>query len=102
MVLIWGVKDALVFHVVNKIVKYVSTTSEDLSTTSIPAGCGHFCLQYGFLYLGLLKGDNIYHATSVFSPPLSDRTRDGRPHVSIATWKCGKTVNALLLVEHER
>ena len=44
----------------------------------------------------------MYQATSTFSPPLSDRTREGRPKVSTADWKSCRTVKDLLFVEQCR
>ena len=42
---------------------------------------------------------SINVATSTFSPPLSERTREGRPNSEIASWKHVNTVLALLLLE---
>jgi hypothetical protein len=44
----------------------------------------------------------MYHETSMFSPPLSERTQDGSPNLSTADLKHWRTVEARLFVEHAR
>lgn len=45
---------------------------------------------------------SVHNATITFSPPLSERTRDGRPNTLTACWKSLNTVLALLFVLHLR
>jgi hypothetical protein len=76
---------------VEKVVKNVSTASEEISPQSFYSLVvdTFACNMAPSILSGPLKGcDNMYHAISVFSPPLSDRTGDGRPNFSTADLKC--------------
>ena len=44
----------------------------------------------------------MYLATSTFSAPLSERTREGKPYLEVTSMKLFRTVEALLLVAHLR
>lgn len=96
------VKQPLVFHVLKEAVKYIETSTENVSPESFYS-LWQLLPAMKLPLSGPLRGwVNINQAMSTFSTPLSPRTLEGNPKTSTASRNSLRTVWALLSQLHLR